>query len=220
MNQGNQGSDNCRALAEKTEKRSIHHENKECHQMTKRFFNTAGPTIPEEHYHIPLMTRVDWDEVKMLISAKRYFILHAPRQTGKTSTLLAIMEALNLTGQYRAVYANIEAVQAARGNSERGIPAICSIIARCINTYTGEDRVTQWFYDNASRVPIDDLLTQLLEFWSRLQTPEKPHIPTVLLLDEVDALVGDTLISLLRQLRGGYTQRPESFPVSAILCGV
>jgi hypothetical protein len=30
----------------------------------------------------------------------------------------------------------------------------------------------------------------------------------VLLLDEVDALVGDTLISLLRQLRAGYPQRP------------
>jgi hypothetical protein len=42
----------------------------------------------------------------------------------------------------------------------------------------------------------------------------------VLLLDEVDALVGDTLISLLRQLRAGYTQRPTAFPQTIILCGV
>jgi hypothetical protein len=36
----------------------------------------------------------------------------------------------------------------------------------------------------------------------------------------VDALVGDTLISLLRQIRSGYAQRPEAFPQSIVLCGV
>ncbi|MBI1923543.1 ATP-binding protein [Candidatus Poribacteria bacterium] len=44
--------------------------------------------------------------------------------------------------------------------------------------------------------------------------------PTVLLLDEVDALIGDTLISVLRQLRAGYDKRPALFPQSIILCGV
>ena len=44
--------------------------------------------------------------------------------------------------------------------------------------------------------------------------------PLVLLLDEVDALVGDTLISLLRQLRAGYPNRPRQFPQTVILCGV
>jgi hypothetical protein len=44
--------------------------------------------------------------------------------------------------------------------------------------------------------------------------------PVVLLLDEVDALVSDTLISLLRQIRAGYNERPTAFPQSVILCGV
>ncbi|MDR1740880.1 MAG: hypothetical protein LBR38_03410, partial [Synergistaceae bacterium] len=44
--------------------------------------------------------------------------------------------------------------------------------------------------------------------------------PLVLFIDEIDALVGDTLVSVLRQLRTGYTNRPESFPISVILCGV
>ncbi len=44
--------------------------------------------------------------------------------------------------------------------------------------------------------------------------------PVVLFLDEVDALVGDTLISLLRQIRAGCNDRPESFPQSIGLCGV
>jgi len=40
------------------------------------------------------------------------------------------------------------------------------------------------------------------------------------MIDEIDALVGDTLIAVLRQLRAGYTQRPHAFPQSIILCGV
>ena len=42
----------------------------------------------------------------------------------------------------------------------------------------------------------------------------------MLLIDEIDSLVGDTLISVLRQLRAGYDQRPEGFPQSVALCGV
>ena len=41
--------------------------------------------------------------------------------------------------------------------------------------------------------------------------------PIVLLIDEIDVLVGDTLISVLRQLRAGYVQRPAAFPQSVIL---
>ena len=44
--------------------------------------------------------------------------------------------------------------------------------------------------------------------------------PLVLFIDEIDALVGDSLVSVLRQIRSGYANRPESFPNSIILCGV
>ena len=40
------------------------------------------------------------------------------------------------------------------------------------------------------------------------------------MLDEIDALVGDSLVSILRQLRSGYANRPKSFPQTVILCGV
>ena len=45
-------------------------------------------------------------------------------------------------------------------------------------------------------------------------------VPLVLLVDEIDSLVGDTLLSVLRQLRAGYEQRPDEFPQSLVLCGV
>ena len=56
-----------------------------------RFFNTAGPVITEDHYVLDPLGRIDLDELMSLIKQKKYFVLHAPRQTGKTSMLLALM---------------------------------------------------------------------------------------------------------------------------------
>ena len=39
-------------------------------------------------------------------------------------------------------------------------------------------------------------------------------------LDEIDALQGTTLLSVLRQLRSGYPGRPRGFPWSLVLCGM
>ena len=59
---------------------------------------------------------MDLDDVCQLVRNKRYFVLHAPRQTGKTSVLLALRDLLNSgeIGEYRCVYFNVEAGQAAR----------------------------------------------------------------------------------------------------------
>ena len=54
-----------------------------------RFFNRMGPVEREEHYCIPPLERVDLEEILTLVRQRAYFVLHAPRQTGKTSTLLA-----------------------------------------------------------------------------------------------------------------------------------
>jgi len=82
-------------------------------------FCTAGPIRPDKHYNIPALSRWDTGEIHRLIAEERYFVLHAPRQTGKTSCLLALMEQLNAEADYRALYANLEPVQAARGDVER-----------------------------------------------------------------------------------------------------
>jgi len=54
----------------------------------------------------------NWEEVRKMIDGQRYFVLHAPRQTGKTSTLLAMMRVLNEESRYACAYSNIEAAQA------------------------------------------------------------------------------------------------------------
>lgn len=51
-----------------------------------RFFNTAGPVNPADHYCVPPLSRFNLDEMLLLIQQKKYFVLHAPRQVGKTSS--------------------------------------------------------------------------------------------------------------------------------------
>ena len=53
-----------------------------------RFFNTAGPIRLQDHYHVSPLECLDLDGVLTLIRQKKYLVLHAPRQTGKTSSPL------------------------------------------------------------------------------------------------------------------------------------
>ena len=181
----------------------------------ERFFNTAGPIKPRLHYNIPSLQRVDWDEIQMLIASEKYFILHAPRQTGKTSALLAMLEVLNKSGQYNTVYANIEGAQVARNNVESGIKTVCNVIADSAKIYVQEPRLLEWFFEQQHRVSPENLLRSMLTYLVEISDK-----PVVLFIDEADALVGDTLISLLRQIRAGYGQRPDFFPQSIVLCGL
>ena len=97
-----------------------------------RKFNTAGPIRPARDYHIPPLERLDLPEVLELIRDERYFVLHAPRQTGKTSTLLALRGLLNSgkAGKYRCAYINVEPAQTAREDVGRAMGAIASRIAQ------------------------------------------------------------------------------------------
>lgn len=89
-----------------------------------RFFNTEGPVMAGDHYSLPPLQRWDLEEVLTLIAQKKYFLLHAPRQTGKTTCLLALADHLNRERRYRAVYANIEPAQVVRENVSLGMTAV------------------------------------------------------------------------------------------------
>ena len=95
----------------------------------ERFFNTAGPQTPQA-YTIDPLTRIDLDDVLTLIRQQRYFVLHAPRQTGKTSCLLALRDYLNSQGEYIAVYANVEGGQASRNDVQSVVKSTVDTLAR------------------------------------------------------------------------------------------
>jgi hypothetical protein len=67
-----------------------------------KFFNTSGPMKPDIHYCLPPLSRMDKDHITSLIAQQKYFVLHAPRQTGKTSCMpdKVIAEGLRQTADY------------------------------------------------------------------------------------------------------------------------
>ena len=180
-----------------------------------RRFNTEGPVRPDDHYAIPPLERVDVDELLDLIRTKRYFVLRAPRRTGKTSTLIALRDLLNrgAAGSFRYVHIDVEAARMARGDAASGIQAILSTMASRARLL-GDDYLDAAWPDMLARAGPDNALRDVLTHWCRADPT-----PLVLLIDGTDSLVGDTLLSVLRQIRAGYDQRPEGFPQSVVLCG-
>jgi hypothetical protein len=180
----------------------------------EKFFNTAGPSKEDLNYMVDPLRRVDYDEISLLIANQRYFVLHAPRQTGKTTSLLAMVKQINEEGRYRCVYMNVEAAQTARDDVAGGMKIIVGVLASQTKRFLGVpllmDELTAFpdrFGNNMFNAALS-LLSQNLDK------------PLVLFIDEIDSLVGDTLVSVLRQLRAGYESRPQEFPISVVLCGV
>ena len=58
-----------------------------------RCFNTTGPCIPAEHYMLNPEDRCPG--VADLIRRKFFFVIHAPRQSGKTTLLKSLARNFN-----------------------------------------------------------------------------------------------------------------------------
>jgi len=121
---------------------------------TKRFFNTTGPCNPDDHYMLKPEERLVGAQLHRYIRNKLYWVLHAPRQMGKTTFLQSWVREIN--------------------DSDEAVA--CYVIS-----------------------------------------PK----PLIVLFDEVDVLQGEAMISFLRQLRDGFTERGiGKFPISIALVGM
>ena len=165
-------------------------------------------------YTIDPLMRFDLDDILGLIAQGKYFVLHAPRQTGKTSCMIALRDYLNEEGDYIAVYANVEGGQASRNDVQSVVKSTVDTLAEQFRGILKSDLPLQ-IRDDVQIVGKDSMLATYLRRLS-----EALPKPIVLVLDEIDALVGDSLVSILRQLRSGYVDRPKAFPQTVILCGV
>lgn len=174
-----------------------------------RFFNTAGPCVPERHYMIPAAPRLPG--ARRLIDRGGYFVVHAPRQTGKTTTLQAIASELVAEGRYAALYFTCEIGEPAQDDYVRVQRAVLGSIRICASSaLPPELQPPPW--------PEADDMALL---WAGLRAwAEACPRPLVLFFDEIDALRGEGLRSVLRQLRAGYSARPDHFPWSIVLCGL
>ena len=182
-----------------------------------RFFNTEGPVVAQDHYCVPSLTRMDLDYVLNLIRHKKYFFVHGSRRIGKTSALKALQDRLNsrAEGNYRCLYVNIALVEAVRKDVVRAISAVLQVLARRALNVLGDCAPADIRRKVLAEANPDTALRNFLQRWAQAD-----RRPLVVLIDEIDALAGEALRSVLRQLRSGYDERPESFPHSVVLCGV
>jgi hypothetical protein len=152
--------------------------------------------------------------VERLIDMNQYFVIHAARQSGKTTYLKDLAERLNAGGKYYALYCSLEAVQGI-GSPEKGVPALLDCIVSAL-----KKSCVPFIYDHKYEtekttkpfIIINDFLTELSMALDK---------PLVILFDEADCLSEGTLISFLRQLRSGYNDRTSApFVYSIALVGM
>lgn len=176
-----------------------------------RWFNTAGPCLPEYHYMLPPEERLP--EARGLIDQIAYFVVHAPRQTGKTTTLRALAQALTAEGKYAALHFSCETGGPFGSDPVAAQQAILEEIRLAAQYDLGEALrpPAPWPVE----APAASLLRSSLAAWA-CACPR----PLVLFFDEIDALRDESLLSVLRQLRAGFDRRPRKFPATVVLCGL
>jgi len=175
----------------------------------RKFFNTTGPCEPERHYMLPPEERLVGAQLHRYVRDQLYWVLHAPRQTGKTTFLKSWMKEINAGEEAIACYVSVERSQGLT-EIEKAMPALCEAIRA---------------YAKRENLPMPELTTNepasmldnILGNWSILVAPK----PLVVLFDEVDVLHGEAMISFLRQLRGGFAARGAgTFPISIAIVGM
>jgi len=164
-----------------------------------RYFNIAGPCNKRDHYMIEASSRLQG--VEQLIDMKQYFVIHAARQSGKTTYLKDLAERLNADGKYHAVYCSLESLQSFK-NVREGIPEIVKLLQKLI-LYTNIPNKEK-FAENADYSYISGVLNMSLTLFCMIINK-----PLILLFDEADCLSEDTMITFLRQLREGYNSRSD-----------
>ncbi len=174
-----------------------------------RWFNTAGPCRSTKHYMLPPLVRLP--KLVRLIEQETYFVIHAPRQIGKTTTILSLSEQLNASGHYTAAVLSVEA--GAPFEDDIGAAELAILASWRDNLeFSLPAKLHPPPWDDA---PAGHRISHALQKWS-----QSSSLPLVIFIDEVDALRNQTLVSLLRQLREGYQRRPKGFPSSICLIGL
>ena len=171
-----------------------------------RYFNVSGPCFQDEHYMIEAATRLRG--VEQLIDMNQYFVIHAARQSGKTTYLKDLANRLNGGGRYYCAYCSLESLQEVK-EPEIGIAEIVARIKMSLETYKIPEYET--FAKNADFKNFTKVLQY--ELTKYCKTLDKPF---VLLFDEADCLSNGALITFLRQLRNGYIDRDKAKFVKSI----
>ena len=179
-----------------------------------RKFNTTGPCFPDEHYMLPALDRLPG--IRELVASGNYFVIHAPRQTGKTTALQTLVREINAQGEMFAIYCSLETIQKMMDVSETAIREIRHLVLRGAGMVRELAPLAAEVGELKSSTGVSTAISDALQ-----SLCDKSSKPIVVFFDEADCLVGNVLISFLRQLRDGYVNRKfMPFPKSVALVGM
>ena len=159
----------------------------------KRYFNTAGPNIPKEHY--TLMREELVEKGRKLVGNKRYFTIWAPRQTGKSTYFKLLSNRLKKKGYNVGVF-NFENYQDA--TKKLLINLVCDFINESTNSNIKSDT-----------------FSELEKSIKSVKTGK-----CVLIIDEIEGLNPELFNQFLHTIRNLYHFREEHCLKSVILVGV
>jgi hypothetical protein len=135
-----------------------------------------------------------------LIEGKDFFVIHAPRQSGKTTLLKSLARRIKAGTDRHALYCSLESVQGIN-EAPRGVSAILNCLQLALKYHPAlSNAVPDYLRESDENTAVRSFLTELAIGAKR---------PVVIFFDEADCLGGETLISFLRQLRDGYVNRGE-----------
>ena len=176
-----------------------------------RYYNPTGPCDPARHYYLPTDARLP--DLQPFLDREQYFVLHAPRQTGKTTAMRTLAQALRERG-VAGCWVTLERAQGIDDTAHSE-----PLWLRALHDWSCSTMPEGWrapdpvpFLDGTPGSRLGDYLRT----WSASLS-----VPLVLLLDEADVVTGPAMVSLLRQLRDGFMDRGVGkFPTSVALIGM
>jgi hypothetical protein len=180
-------------------------------------FATTGPCLPRQNYMIPSFDR--FPILPNLIDNNQYFILHSPRQSGKTTLLLSMANQINEDGNYYACVCPLSFTINANDELEATAKIMQSLS----------------FGLSSSTAPALKLLHNKLNPFSLMT--EAPPVTSairyicssldkelILFFDEADCIPSELILSFLTQIREGYNFRSwpgeNAFPRTIGLIGL
>ncbi|MFC5831582.1 AAA family ATPase, partial [Nonomuraea insulae] len=154
-------------------------------------------------------------QARELIEMDRYFVLHAPRQTGKTTALGTLASELTAEGDTAALMFSCERAKSAGDDYAAAESLLLDSLREAAKWAGWPDELLP--PDPWPEVTPGSRFGSALSEWCH-RSPRR----IVLFLDEIDALQGNSMVSILSQLRHGHNARHEGqpFPASVVLCGL
>jgi hypothetical protein len=167
---------------------------------------------------VPALPRLP--DVNDMIDGEFYFVLHAPRQSGKTTYLKALTDKINSDGLYYATYCALHSLRSTEDAKTAMDEVVAEINAGILFSKINKIKKLAFSFNSKPYMSSPNIKVRLL-FTELCQALDRE---LVVFFDEADCLLEKPLISFLSQIKEGFLCRYDSpdtrFPRSMALVGI